>query len=140
MIYFCQDFCWGTEINKKGGKLMKKLEIIIRPEKLEDLKDILTVSGVTGMMISNIMGFGNQMGYTHQYRGVTYSVNLVSKLRVETVVKDEIVQEIVDKVTETLSSGNVGDGKSLFIQLKKRFVFVLEKRGKRIIKIEGDLL
>ena len=86
---------------------MKKLEIIIRPEKLEDLKDILTVSGVTGMMISNIMGFGNQMGYTHQYRGVTYSVNLVSKLRVETVVKDEIV----DKVTETLSSGNVGDGK-----------------------------
>lgn len=90
---------------------MKKLEIIIRPEKLEDLKDILTVSGVTGMMISNIMGFGNQMGYTHQYRSVTYSVNLVSKLRVETVVKDEIVQEIVDKVTETLSSGNVGDGK-----------------------------
>ena len=90
---------------------MKKLEIIIRPEKLEDLKDILTVSGVTGMMISNIMGFGNQMGYTHQYRGVTYSVNLVSKLRVETVVKDEIVQEIIDKVTKTLSSGNVGDGK-----------------------------
>ena len=90
---------------------MKKLEIIIRPEKLEELKDILTVSGVTGMMISNIMGFGNQMCYTHQYRGVTYSVNLVSKLRVETVVKDEIVQEIVDKVTETLSSGNVGDGK-----------------------------
>lgn len=90
---------------------MKKLEIIIRPEKLEDLKDILTVSGVTGMMISNIMGFGNQMGYTRQYRGVTYSVNLVSKLRVETVVKDEIVQEIIDKVTKTLSSGNVGDGK-----------------------------
>ncbi len=79
---------------------MKKLEIIIRPEKLEDLKDILTVSGVTGMMISNIMGFGNQMGYTHQYRGVTYSVNLVSKLRVETVVKDEIVQEIVDKIAK----------------------------------------
>ena len=90
---------------------MKKLEIIIRPDKLEDLKDILTVSGVTGMMISNIMGFGNQMGYTRQYRGVTYSVNLVSKLRVETVVKDEIVQEIIDKVTKTLSSGNVGDGK-----------------------------
>ena len=91
---------------------MKKLEIIIRPEKLEDLKDILTVSGVTGMMISNIMGFGNQMGYTHQYRGVTYSVNLVSKLRVETVVKDEIVQEIVDNsIDEALSSGNVGDGK-----------------------------
>lgn len=90
---------------------MKKLEIIIRPEKLEDLKEILTVAGVTGMMVSNIMGFGNQMGYTHQYRGVTYSVNLVSKLRVETVIKDDIVQSIIDKITEVLSSGNVGDGK-----------------------------
>lgn len=90
---------------------MKKLEIIIRPEKLEDLKEILTVAGVTGMMVSNIMGFGNQMGYTHQYRGVTYSVNLVSKLRVETVVKDDIVQNVIDKITDVLSSGNVGDGK-----------------------------
>ena len=90
---------------------MKKLEILIRPEKLEILKDILTDCGITGMMVSNIMGFGNQMGYTQQYRGTKYSVNLVSKLRIETVVKDEIVQEIVDKVTETLSSGNVGDGK-----------------------------
>ena len=61
---------------------MKKLEIIIRPEKLEDLKDILTVSGVTGMMISNIMGFGNQMGYTHQYRGVTKSGSPSVKLKI----------------------------------------------------------
>ena len=106
---------------------MKKLEIIIRPEKLEDLKDILTVSGVTGMMISNIMGFGNQMGYTHQYRGVTYSVNLVSKLRVETVVKDEIVQEIIDNLTKTLSIGYVGDGKF--------FVYAVEE-GLRIITVE----
>ena len=112
MIYFYQDFYWGTEIkNVRGGNRMKKLEIIIRPEKLEDLKEILTVAGVTGMMVSNIMGFGNQMGYTHQYRGVTYSVNLVSKLRVETVVKDDIVQNVIDKITDVLSSGNVGDGK-----------------------------
>ena len=90
---------------------MKKLEIIIRPEKLEELKTILTESGVTGMMISNIMGFGNQKGYTHQYRGTTYAVNLVSKLRVETVVKDELVEPMMEKVSKTLSTGNVGDGK-----------------------------
>ena len=90
---------------------MKKLEIIIRPEKLEELKKILTESGVTGMMISNIMGFGNQKGYTHQYRGTTYAVNLVSKLRVETVVKDELVEPMMEKVSKTLSTGNVGDGK-----------------------------
>ena len=90
---------------------MKKLEIIIRPEKLEDLKDILTECDITGMMVSNIMGFGNQMGYTQQYRGNKYAVNLVSKLRVETVVKDDVVKKVIDKVTERLSSGNVGDGK-----------------------------
>lgn len=90
---------------------MKKLEIIIRPEKLEVLKEILTDCGITGMMVSNIMGFGNQMGYTQQYRGTKYSVNLVSKLRVETVVKDEVVDQMIKEVTTKLSSGNVGDGK-----------------------------
>ena len=112
---------------------MKKLEIIIRPEKLEDLKDVLTVSGVTGMMISNIMGFGNQMGYTHQYRVVTYSVNLVSKLRVETVVKDEIVQEIVDKVTETLSSGNVGDGKIFIYSVEEAIRIRTGEKGENAL-------
>ncbi|WP_455683140.1 P-II family nitrogen regulator [Thomasclavelia sp.] len=90
---------------------MKKLEIIIRPEKLESLKETLTNCGVTGMMVSNIMGVGNQMGYTQQYRGTKYTVNLVSKLRVETVVKDDIVKRVIDDVTTKLSSGNVGDGK-----------------------------
>jgi len=90
---------------------MKKLEIIIRPEKLDLLKTILTGCGVTGMMVSNIMGFGNQKGYTQQYRGTTYSVNLVSKLRIETIVKDDLVEPMMKKVTELLSTGNVGDGK-----------------------------
>ena len=95
---------------------MKKLEIIIRPEKLEDLKDILTKCGITGMMVSNIMGFGNQMGYTQQYRGTKYAVNLVPKLRVETVVKDDTVKLGVNEVTKKLSSGNVGDGKVFVFQ------------------------
>lgn len=90
---------------------MKKLEIIIRPEKLDLLKSILTECGVTGMMVSNIMGFGNQKGYTQQYRGTTYSVNLVSKLRIETIVKDELVETMIKKITQSLSTGNVGDGK-----------------------------
>lgn len=90
---------------------MKKLEIIIRPEKLDELKKILTEEGITGMMISNIMGFGNQKGYTHQYRGTTYAVNLVSKLKVETVVKDEKVDALMQKVSAELSTGHVGDGK-----------------------------
>ena len=90
---------------------MKKLEIIIRPEKLDVLKKILTEDGISGMMISNIMGFGNQKGYTHQYRGTTYAVNLVSKLKVETVIRDEQVEDLMQKIRNEISTGHVGDGK-----------------------------
>lgn len=90
---------------------MKKLEIIIRPEKLETLKDILKELEITGMMVSNVMGHGNQLGYTQQYRGTKYAVNLVSKLKVEVVVKDEKVKAILTAINEKLSTGYVGDGK-----------------------------
>lgn len=90
---------------------MKKLEIIIRPEKLEDLKVICKDLDISGMMVSNVMGHGNQLGYTQQYRGTKYSVNLVAKLKVEIVVKDEKVDEILSLVKEKLSTGHVGDGK-----------------------------
>ncbi len=90
---------------------MKKLEIIIRPEKLETLKLILNELEITGMMVSNVMGHGNQMGYTQQYRGTKYSVNLVSKLKVETIVKDNQVEAILEIAKEKLSTGQVGDGK-----------------------------
>ena len=82
---------------------MKKLEIIIKPEKLESLKNILDDCEASGLMITNIMGYGNQKGYTRMYRGTTYNVNLLPKVKVETVVKDEAAEKI--------STGNYGDGK-----------------------------
>ena len=90
---------------------MKKLEIIIRPEKLNVLQDIMNECGAMGMMITNIMGYGNQLGHVKQYRGTKYTASLVSKLKVETVVKDEKVNTLIDKITSKLSTGNVGDGK-----------------------------
>lgn len=90
---------------------MKKLEIIIRPEKLDVLKDILKEAEISGMMVSNVMGHGNQMGYTQQYRGTKYSVNLVSKLKVETIVKDSKVSDVLLLIKKGLSTGQVGDGK-----------------------------
>ena len=74
---------------------MKKLEIIIRPEKLENLKAILEGCKVNGIMISNVMGYGNQKGYTQMYRGTKYTVNLLPKVKVETVVCEEIVEAII---------------------------------------------
>ncbi|MDK2807824.1 MAG: nitrogen regulatory protein 1 [Clostridiales bacterium] len=90
---------------------MKKLEIIVKPEKLEDLKVILDECGANGIMITNIMGYGNQKGFKQIYRGTEYSVNLLPKMKVETIVLAETAEKIIDKVTAKITTGNYGDGK-----------------------------
>lgn len=90
---------------------MKKLEIVIRPEKLESLKKILEGCKANGIMISNIMGYGNQKGYAQMYRGTPYVVNLLPKVKVETVVPEETAKEIIDQVVKEINTGNYGDGK-----------------------------
>ena len=90
---------------------MKKLEIIIKPERLDDIKAILDTCKATGLMISNIMGYGSQKGHKQIYRGNEYNVNLLPKVKVETVVGDDIADMIVDKVIEEINTGTYGDGK-----------------------------
>lgn len=90
---------------------MKKLEIIVRPEKLEELKTILSDCRASGIMISNVMGYGNQKGYKQIYRGTEYMVNLLPKIKVETVVSEEIADDIIEQVVAEITTGNYGDGK-----------------------------
>ncbi len=90
---------------------MKKLEIIIRPEKLEEAKTVLGEFDVSGLMISHIMGYGNQKGYTQLYRGTEYEVALRPKTKIETVIDDDMVSGLVAKLTDTLKTGYFGDGK-----------------------------
>lgn len=97
--------------NVKGGNCMKKLEIIIKPERLEDLKQILNDNNASGLMITNIMGYGKQKGYINIYRGTEYHVNLLPKVKVETVVPAEIAEIIIEKVLKEINTGNYGDGK-----------------------------
>ena len=95
---------------------MKKLEIIIKPEKLEDLKGILDSCGAHGLMISNIMGYGTQKGYTQMYRGTKYTVNLLPKVKVETVVAEDIVEAIISKVTEQITTAPLLPGSYLALE------------------------
>ena len=90
---------------------MKKIEVIIKAERYEALKTIFIGNGATGLMLTNVMGFGNQSGFTQQYRGVKTMVQLLPKLRVEVVVRDEMVEPIIREVTEKMSTEEVGDGK-----------------------------
>lgn len=90
---------------------MKKLEMIIKPEKLECLKSILDDCQANGVMITNIMGYGSQKGYAQMYRGAKYSVNLLPKIKVETVVPEDIADKIIEKVICEINTGRYGDGK-----------------------------
>ena len=107
----------------KGGKIMKKLEIVIRPESLENLELLLEEQKANGMMITNILGYGNQKGYRQMYRGAEIVAKMLPKVKVETVVEDDKVPKIVDFVVKNLSTGNYGDGKI--------FVYDVEGRARR---------
>lgn len=90
---------------------MKKIEMIIRPEKLEELKEILNSLEICGMTVTMVSGCGHQKGVKQYYRGTEATMNLLPKVKVETVVCDSIVSELISQITENLKTGEVGDGK-----------------------------
>ncbi len=90
---------------------MKKIEMIIRPEKLEDVKEILNESQIYGMTVLMVSGCGHQKGRKEVYRGTEVSINLLPKVMVQTVVHDNVVDDIIKKVTAKVKTGQVGDGK-----------------------------
>ena len=90
---------------------MKKIEAIIRPFKLEDVKIALVNSGIVGMTVSEVRGFGRQKGQVERYRGSEFTVELLQKLRVEVVVEDERVNSVIDAIDEAAKTGQIGDGK-----------------------------
>lgn len=108
---------------------MKKLEIVIQPEKLEDLKAILDDNQVNGLMISNIMGYGNQKGHKKVYRGAEYNVNLLPKVKVETVVEEAISEELISKIVTEIQTGTYGDGKIFVYEVEDAVRIRTGERG-----------
>jgi nitrogen regulatory protein P-II 1 len=90
---------------------MKLITAIIKPFKLDDVKAALETYGVKGLTVSEASGYGRQKGHTEVYRGAEYKVDLVPKLRVEVVVEDEDVDEVIDVVVKAAQTGKIGDGK-----------------------------
>jgi nitrogen regulatory protein P-II 1 len=90
---------------------MIKIEAIIRPNKFDQVKDALAAVGVEGMTVSEVRGHGRQKGHTETYRGREYDISLLPKLRIELVVSDDRVEKIVDVISESAATGEIGDGK-----------------------------
>ena len=90
---------------------MKKIEAIIKPFKLDDVREALTEMGITGMTVAEVKGFGRQKGHTEIYRGAEYAVDFLPKVKLELVLADDMVERVVDVIVDVARSGKIGDGK-----------------------------
>lgn len=90
---------------------MKKLEAIIKPFKLDEVRDALTALGIQGMTVTEVKGFGRQRGHTELYRGAEYTVDFLPKVKIEVVLPDALVEEAVKAIEKTARTGHIGDGK-----------------------------
>jgi len=95
----------------KGAGAMVKVEAILKPFKLDDVKQALTELGVSGLTITEVRGFGRQKGHTELYRGAEYVVDLVPKVKVEAVIPEELTESVVNTIKDTAKTGRIGDGK-----------------------------
>jgi nitrogen regulatory protein P-II 1 len=95
----------------KKGSVMKKIDAIIKPFKLDDVREALAEVGITGMTVSEVKGFGRQKGHTELYRGAEYMVDFLPKVKIEMVVGDDIVDTCVETIMKTAQTGKIGDGK-----------------------------
>jgi nitrogen regulatory protein P-II 1 len=90
---------------------MKKIEVITRPYKLDEVKEALTAAGIKGMTVSEVKGFGRQRGHTEVYRGAEYQVDFVPKVKIELVVEDALAADVIKTIQNAARTGEVGDGK-----------------------------
>ena len=98
---------------------MKKIEAVIKPFKLEDVKDALAEAGITGMTVSDVKGYGRQQGHSELYRGAEYVVDFLPKIKLELIVSDEDVDNTIKVITESAKTGKIGDGKIFVSSIEK---------------------
>jgi len=102
---------------------MKKIEAIIKPFKLDEVKDALNEIGIKGMTVSEVKGYGRQKGHTEIYRGAEYVVDFIPKTKIEIVIGADMVDQVVDKIRNAANTGKIGDGK-IFVTSVERIIRV----------------
>lgn len=109
---------------------MKKIEAIIKPFKLDDVKSALNEIGVTGMTVTEVKGFGRQRGHTELYRGSEYQVDFAPKVKIETVVAADLLEKAISVIKETASMGKIGDGKIFVLSVEEAIRIRTGETGK----------
>lgn len=100
---------------------MKKVTAIIKPFKLDDVRESLSELGITGMTVTEVKGFGRQKGHTELYRGAEYMVDFLPKVKLELIITDELLEQVVESILATAQTGKIGDGK-IFVESVERVI------------------
>ena len=98
---------------------MKLVKAIIKPFKLDDVREALSEVGVAGITVSEVKGFGRQKGHTELYRGAEYVVDFLPKVKIETVVEDEVVDKVIEAISKAANTGKIGDGKIFVLNVEQ---------------------
>jgi nitrogen regulatory protein PII len=112
---------------------MKKVEAIIKPFKLDEVKDALSKIGIYGMTVTEVKGFGRQKGHVEVYRGTEYEVTFIPKVKIEVVVPDSIIDKVIATIIEKAKTGNIGDGKIFLYSLEDVIRIRTGERGESAI-------
>jgi nitrogen regulatory protein P-II 1 len=112
---------------------MKKIEAVIKPFKLEEVKDALAKIGVQGMTVSDVKGFGRQKGHTESYRGTEYKVDFLPKSQIELIISDELLDLVVETIENAAKTGKIGDGKIFVSPIEEVIRIRTGERGKGAI-------
>ncbi len=112
---------------------MKKIEAIIKPFKLEEVKDALSEIGIEGMTVTEVKGFGRQKGHTEIYRGSEYTVDFLPKIKLETVVSDELVDQACSAIVKAAKTGKIGDGKIFVSSVEQAIRIRTEETGEKAV-------
>lgn len=112
---------------------MKKIEAIIKPFKLDEVKEALNGMGIQGMTVTEVKGFGRQKGHTELYRGAEYVVDFLPKVKIEVAVSEEMVSKVVDTITNAARTGKIGDGKIFVLPIEETIRIRTGERGKEAL-------
>ena len=112
---------------------MKKVEAIIKPFKLDEVKNALNAIGIQGMTITEVKGFGRQKGHVEVYRGAEYEVNFLPKIKIEIVIPDSIIVKVISTIMEKARTGNIGDGKIFLYSLEDVIRIRTGERGEAAV-------
>ena len=100
-------------------KTMKKIEAIIKPFKLDEVREALSTIGVQGITVTEVKGFGRQKGHTELYRGAEYVVDFLPKVKIEAAIKNEMLEQVIEAIEKSANTGKIGDGKIFVFDLEK---------------------